>query len=253
MSFATGSFRHLPRIPTYEEAEFVFKNIKPIRGRSVEVRPLGKRWAADKFSIVHRGDKVVCTLYGHSVLTFMKDERGTLVEVDLCGYDTITTRQFIARILSLPCYSMAKKTYVDIDSNRYYLPVDYTMKIQNNKVLNPATATKRVLDRDVTAQLREKYKVEMAGAASLLLLSRNIQNTPEDTADKLTRFWTYRREFLADITSEEMTDYLYLTAFKMIGYLNWDTATVKAQDVVRRALYEIATSEGISIYKEVAQ
>ena len=242
--YFTGSFLALPRIPSFEEAQHLYKNIKPIRGRSPEVRPLGGRRAADKFSIVQRGDAYVCLLYGHPVLTYKRNEHGTVVEIDLCKHNTRTTRAFIKRITNLNCYSISRKTFLDVGNKSYYLPLDYTMLVQNGKVLNPATATKRVLNREVTAELREKYKEEMAAAAALMLLGR------PSISDLYTRFWEYKKEFVIDLTSEEMADYLCLTSWIGVSENRFDGST-KPQDLIRRSLYKIMQMEGVDIYKEL--
>jgi hypothetical protein len=140
-----SSLHKLPCITTYEEAAFQFKNIKPIRG-SENIRPLADR-RAKHYSIQKHDDDYVCTLYGHSVLTFSKGEDGsTILTVNMCRYNTQTTRGFISRIAVLPCYSFRGKTYVDIGKNSYHLPAEYPLQIKSNQCLNPVPLKKQVLD-----------------------------------------------------------------------------------------------------------
>jgi hypothetical protein len=243
MSFA--NMNHLPRIPSYQEAAFRFNNIKPIRG-SENIRPLGNR-RSKHYAIQKYDDTYVCTLYGHPVLAFSKDEDGsTIFKINLCGHNTQTTRRFIARILDTSCYSFNKNTYVDVGKNSYYLPNHYTLKIKQGKVLNPMAMTKTVLDRVVTEQLREKYKEQMEGAAVLL----SLYNPNSASSDFSLRLKSYRQEYLDDLTHEEVVDYLYCTAM-WHTHRNRITSYSTNVDRVRRALYEIAIQDNVQIYKEV--
>lgn len=242
MSFA--NLNHLPRIPSYQEAAFRFNNIKPIRGTNI--RPLGNR-RSKHYAIQKHDDNYVCMLYGHSVLTFSKDEEGsTIYKINLCGYDTQTTRRFVSRILDTGCYSYGGNTYVDVGRRSYYLPNHYTMQIKQGKVLNPMTTTKTVLDREVTEQLRQKYKEQMESAAVLL----SLYNPDSASSDFSLRLKRYSQEFLDDLSYEEVVDYLYCTAM-WHTHKNRITSYSTNVDRVRRALYEIAIQSNVQIYKEV--
>jgi hypothetical protein len=122
------------------------------------------------------------------------------------------------------------------------------MQIKHGKVLNPMTTTKTVLDREVTEQLRQKYKEQMESAAALLSLHNPDNDVPAHTF--LTRYNAYRQEFLDDLTYEEVVDYLYCTC--MYHSLANNVATYATYaDRVRRALYEMAINSDVRIYKEV--
>ena len=259
-----SSLHKLPCITTYEEAAFQFKNIKPIRG-SENIRPLADR-RAKHYSIQKHDDDYVCTLYGHSVLTFSKGEDGsTILTVDLCGYNTQTTRGFISRIAVLPCYSFRNKTYIDIGKNAYHLPVGYSLQIKSNQCLNPLPLKKKVLDREVTKELRDKYKDEMAAAESMLRLGTPRYGEEYDPRQRQSYF---QGQFMTDLTSEEMSEYLWLVAgFEYSGdriQVQKYTYNIQRQvsepvgdpsptyrSYIVNALYHIAALDYINIYKEV--
>ena len=268
MSFA--NMNHIPRIPSYQEAAFRFNNIKPIRG-SENIRPLGNR-RSKHYAIQKHDDTYVCMLYGHSVLAFSKDEDGnTIFKINLCGYDTQTTRRFISRILDTGCYSYGGNTYVDVGKFCFYLPNHHTMQIKQGKVLNPVAVTKKVLDQEITKQLREKYKESMADAEAMLSLGLarfsggvGMSDGGYDPRKKMSE---YGREFLDDLTREEMTEYLWLTAsdiglrrvqVRKITY-NINTQKHEVEDKLRpptryyivAALYHVAQWGGLDIHKEV--
>ena len=268
MSFA--NMNHLPRIPSYQEAAFRFNNIKPIRG-SENIRPLGNR-RSKHYAIQKHDDNYVCTLYGHSVLTFSKDEEGsTIYKINLCGYDTQTTRRFVSRILDTGCYSYGGNTYVDLGKRSYYLPNNYTMQIKHGKVLNPVAVTKKVIDQEITKQLRDKYKESMADAEAMFSLGLARYSGGDGMSDggydPRKKMSEYGREFLDDLTREEMTEYLWLTASD-IGLrrvqvrkitLNINTQAYEVEDKLRpatryyivAALYHVAQWGGLDIHKEV--
>jgi hypothetical protein len=262
-----SSLHKLPCITTYDEAAFRFKNITPIRGSTV--RPLADR-RAKHYAIEKRGDAYVCTLYGHPVLTFSKDEDGsTILTVDLCGYNTQTTRGFISRIAVLPCYSYRGNTYVDIGrgKNSYHLPAHYPLQFKGHQCLNPVPLKRQVLNREVTKQLRDTFKDSMADAEAMLSLGIARFSGGAGGYDPRATLSYYNKQFLADLTREEMTEYLWLTGSDIMSdkwqwqKLQYNIQTQKYEEVERPnppyrtfivgALYQVALLDAIDIYKEV--
>jgi len=239
--------RHLPRIASYDEAAFRFKNIKPIRG--TDIRPLGTR-RAKHYAIEQRGESYVCTLYGHPVIIFSKDEygRGELT-VNLCGYNTITTRAFVRWILATPCYNHDAKAYICAGRYHYYLPDNYPLQIKLGKAVNPVTATKRVLDQEVTKTLRDTYRQEMDTAEALMGLVNNENMDIYYEANK--RYSDYGRQFLDDLTREEVTDYLFCAAIYLRGSSPAGMSYLSHKDLIRNGLYTVAMRDNIEIYKTV--
>ena len=275
--------RHLPRIASYDEAAFRFKNIKPIRG--TDIRPLGTR-RAKHYAIEQLGGKhYVCSLYGRAVIIFSKDEDGKdQTTVNLCGYNTQTTRRFIRQILDTPCYQYKKNTFIDIDrrvikkSKRryvirgsYYLPADYTMQVRDGAVLNPVPITKKVIDRELTKKLREKHKESMADAEAMLDLGLahfvrgfGMSNGGYDPSQKISE---YRREFLDELTREELAEYLWIVGSLFLdgawrrNKTTWNINTQNYENIplpqpasrpfIVKALYDAAKWDYVDIYKEV--
>lgn len=256
-----SQLHELPRIPNFAEAERIYNTIKPIRGTTV--RPLGNR-RAKHYAIEKISDtKYVCTLYGHHVITYTKETvpgEGTLVGVSLCGYNTQTTRGFIGRITSLDCYSRNRITYIEVGkratedpetgkykvTGAYYLPPNYTLQIRYARVLNPVPVQKKVLDRAVTKELRNKYKGEMQTAEAMLRMGvakRSDEYNPHERAYHL------RGEFLDDLTSDEVSEYLWLLA--SIWQRVYPTPSLTHRSYILHALYKIAALDAITIYKEV--
>jgi len=270
--------RHLPVLHNFDAMERTYNSIVPIRGTNV--RPLGRRPDHKRYAIEKRSDtQYVCTLYGHPVISYTKETypgQGTLGEISLCGFDTRTTRGFISRVVGADCYSFNNKTYIEVGkrvsevdgrmrvTGAYYLPPNHVLQIRHDKVLNPVPVTKRVIDREITKELRVQYKEEMLTAESMLRLGP--AKSSEGYIPRAKESY-YRMQFMTDLTSEEMTEYLWLIAGRVYeknriqvqknrwvpgqGFKPIGEFIPTYRSYVVNALYEIAESDAVDIYKGV--
>jgi hypothetical protein len=105
--YGNSGMRDVKRIVTYEEAKLRYEQIKPIRGRAGDVRPLGNR-KNDSYRIaklinpLNDTTSYQCILYRTPVVEFKPDGD---VEINMGGWGSSATRTFIERILHLSCYS----------------------------------------------------------------------------------------------------------------------------------------------------
>jgi hypothetical protein len=105
--YGNSGMRDVKRIVTYEEAKLRYEQIKPIRGRAGDVRPLGDR-KNDSYRIAKSINPLSditsyqCILYQTPVVEFKPDGD---VEINMGGWGSSATRVFIERILHLSCYS----------------------------------------------------------------------------------------------------------------------------------------------------
>ena len=105
--YGNGSMREIKRVTTYEEAKLRYEQVKPIRGRAGDVRPLGER-KNDNFRIAKQVNPLSgitsyqCILYRTPVVEFKPDGD---VEINMGGWGSTATRTFIERLLHLSCYS----------------------------------------------------------------------------------------------------------------------------------------------------
>jgi hypothetical protein len=98
MGFTTST-KAMPRITTYDEAVATEAKIKPIRGRSVGAKPLGKR-SNDNVLIRRDGDRVVVSMYSTDILTYEKDDAGrTEITIFSGGWASQSTAKVIGHIL----------------------------------------------------------------------------------------------------------------------------------------------------------
>lgn len=105
--YGNSGMREIKRITTYEEAKLRYEQVKPIRGRAGDVRPLGDR-RNDDYRIAKRVNPLSgitsyqCILYSTPVVEFKPDGD---VEIVMGGWGSTATRTFIERVLYLSCYS----------------------------------------------------------------------------------------------------------------------------------------------------
>ena len=105
--YGNSGMKDIKRIVTYEEAKLRYEQIKPIRGRAADVRPLGVR-KNDSYRIAKRINPLSditsyqCFLYRTPVVEFKPDGD---VEINMGGWGSTGTRTFIERVLHLSCYS----------------------------------------------------------------------------------------------------------------------------------------------------
>ena len=113
-----GSIMNVPRVFTYAEAKSLFDSIKPLRGRSVEIRPLGSRRNADQYRVRMKDNDVEFILYHTPVITYKSNGDVTL-QTD--GWNTSSTHQFITHVLKINCYGSRSKSVIEVDLCRYII------------------------------------------------------------------------------------------------------------------------------------
>jgi hypothetical protein len=92
-----SNFTDLPTLRNYAQAAKWEEAVTPIRGRTPECKPLGKRKNTHA-NIRKEEDKVICKLYHTDVLTYHKDGR---IEVHMDGWASQTTMAFIESLLDV--------------------------------------------------------------------------------------------------------------------------------------------------------
>ena len=117
--YGNSGMKEIKRIQTYEEAKLRYEQIKPIRGRAGDVRPLGNR-KNDSYRIAKRINPLndttsyQCILYRTPVVEFKPDGD---VEINMGGWVSTANRTFIERILHLSCYSKNGSSVLCLGNN----------------------------------------------------------------------------------------------------------------------------------------
>jgi len=157
MGYAT--IMKVPRVHDYAQALRIHDNAKPIRGRSPEIRPLGERRNADTYWIRKNGDAVELVLYKTPVVTFMPDG---VVQIFLDSYNTVSTHQFIGRVLGIPASGVRRTTVLTVGDAKYALADTETLRLRKSEegkwfVLNATVQYGWKLNRKAVTNVRSKY------------------------------------------------------------------------------------------------
>ena len=157
MGYATVT--RVPRVTNYADALKIHDGVKPLRGRSPEIRPLGDRRDADKYHIRKNGEAIELVLFQTPVITFMPEGE---VALFVNGYNTPSTHQFIHRVLGIPASGVRGKTLLGVGDSRYILGDGETLRLRLNESggwcpLNPTTQYGWKLNRKATTNVRNIY------------------------------------------------------------------------------------------------
>ena len=156
MGYAT--VMRVPRVMTYTDALEIYNKVKPLRGRSPEVRPLGERRDVDTYQIRKNDEAIELVLYKTPVITFTPDGE---VVIFTNGYDTVSTHQFIHRVLGIGTSGLRGKTLLTINGNKLVLGNGEKLRLklegENWHPLNASTQYGWKLNRKAVANVRNIY------------------------------------------------------------------------------------------------
>jgi len=156
MGYAT--VQRVPRIHDYAQALRIHDNIKPLRGRSPEIKPLGARRDADTYHVRMNGEAVELVLYRTPVITFMPDGEVVLF---IDSYNTVATQQFISHVLGIGANGVRRTTVLTINNSKYTLANQDKLRLRRGdrgwEVLNPMQQWTWRLDRKAVSNVRAQY------------------------------------------------------------------------------------------------
>ena len=116
---------NVPRVLTYALAKNLFDSIKPIRGRSPEIRPLGNRRDADSYWVRMKGEDVEFVLYKSAVITY-KPDGGVVLTPDT--YSTVSTHQFFDRVLGVDARASRQNSVIGLLNKKGEVMNRYTVR-----------------------------------------------------------------------------------------------------------------------------
>lgn len=177
------SVKHVPQVWTYAKAKAIYEKSVPIRGRSEEFRPLGRRKDVDTYWCRMKQDgseDIQLMLYQTAVITFKKD--GDVV-VQTNGYSTQSTHEFINHVLPMvSCKGQRNTTVLEIRENKFIVPKNkaMTLRMVDNwwTVPEPIDSYEYRLDRKAAKEVRAKYKDFYTYVNSMVKIRSVIQEPP---------------------------------------------------------------------------
>lgn len=155
----------------YEYFEGKYRNTKPIRGRSADIRPIGMR-RRDWERLEMDGDVVACVLYHTQVVRYYPDGR---VGIMCSNWHTPSTAQFISEWSPFLCRKTYNRLWVYAGGLAYPVPNngEITFEVVDGRFVptNPVVMHQRVVDRDAMKQVREPYKEFLRWGETFLKMS----------------------------------------------------------------------------------
>lgn len=161
------------RIMDYIDAKELYESVKPIRGRAIDVRPIGDRRrdheTVRKLHVRHE-DKMIevyaCRLYDTDVITYYPDDK---IVLSFGGWVTKSTIDFMSLCGAYVHRRGGVAWYKD--KHGKYHPFGSMIEIKNGEVLNPKPYRRMVVDRKESAKIREAIKPFVDFGVTMLKLS----------------------------------------------------------------------------------
>lgn len=159
-----STIQNVKRCFTYADAKYLHDKTTPIRGRSPEVRPLGARRDVGTYSVRMRGENVEFVLYETPVITYLPN--GDVV-VKTEGWSSMSTHQFIGRVLGVGCYGARRSTVMEVriaegDVRKYIIPKDKGITMihagGNWRITQCNTLYEYRLNRKAANAVRKQYE-----------------------------------------------------------------------------------------------
>jgi hypothetical protein len=146
----------VPTFKDYEAAKMCWERTKPIKGRSIDLRPLAERRYADCYSIRknENNQAIECVLYKTPVVTFMPDGE---IEIRNGGDASASTHMFIGEALGTGVRANGQrgKTIVTVSGHALVLGANEVLRLrkdEHNKL------------QPLTTQTHHAYRINRKGA-----------------------------------------------------------------------------------------
>jgi len=148
----------IPVLASYEDAKEHYEEVKPLRsGAKKGLKPLGHNRRYFQCLITHDAEANAynATLYENEVVKWLPDGE---IHVCLCGYDTPSTRQVIYATTGHRLKHDRGTTYINVNGGWYgFDDGNYTMRIKDNEVINPAQQYAFKIDRSAMKTKRKEF------------------------------------------------------------------------------------------------
>lgn len=209
------------RVSSFAQAEEAYNEVKPIKGKDGDIRPLGDRRKQHYRIVKINDDAYACRLYNTDVATYYRDGK---VKIDFGGWDTPTTRGFLERVLpagwnmirhntSTHLTKMYPRTSDELASNHYYIIGNAPVYIDtnNDEVTGYQKPTKTVVNRADSKARRERYAPFLQFAKTMLEVLQFEVPKPEfgDRYKIMHEFITLPEKFTEDSYIEVLSAFVY--------------------------------------------
>lgn len=170
MGYGQISNTGITRLTTYAEALAFEQSVIPIRGRSPEVKPLGRRDRVDEFKIRAGNGRVECIYHRTAVVVFEQD--GTII-INNDGFNSQSTLAFIGRVVGIWGRIFDSKIRLTVKDKEYSMPEGGLKLDRDFNVINPMQEFVHKLSRKNLTKVRKQYAPFIKYADSTLRLLGN--------------------------------------------------------------------------------
>lgn len=199
---------------SYKFYEIKYNNTKPIRGRSVEVRPIGQRrrdWETIISKDVEGGKSYTAKLYGTDCVEYFPN--GDIV-LRAGSWATPTTAEFIHEHSPFICFKRYKKLW--IKNQDELLPINGELHLKylgEDKGWEPAEEVvikQQVVDKQLAKTAREPLMPFLKFGEAFLKMSDGwLMHETRMTAGVVVNIWGgYLHERLTTLNAEKLYDYI---------------------------------------------
>ena len=199
------------KLHAYEYYKNLYESVKPIRGREVEVKPIGQR-RRDWELITMQGDVVNCRLYNTDVVRYYPDGS---IGLQADSWFTPLTAEFMHTHSPFYCYKKYNKLWVRIQGNKedkhFPIPRDGELRLvptdestwndpnAGYKMLpsEPVLIQQKVVDRDKAKDARAKMQPFLNWAKAMIKLSDGwvLAETKLQVAEPDYQYWRVRWQY----------------------------------------------------------
>jgi len=218
MSFGANTDKVL-YLRCYTAAAKWESDVKPIRGRTPECKPLGDRKKTN-VTIRREGDDIIAKLYHTDIVRWKPD--GTII-VRQDGHESQTTRKYLNALLAPHFGSWQGATYVwrgmDDDAEKPSSAVGYLLHAHADNIfkgdpnnvsplhfVNPKPCVVHVKDRAGSKAVRERY-------AGFIRYVKNIKKLMGDTPIESKPFYITTDGMLEMAAGDNLDEHHYVMAY----------------------------------------
>ena len=234
-------------INDYATALKRWEDTKPIRGRTIDTRPLGHRRNDHYLINFYPEGAVECILYKTPVVTFY--ENGDVI-IRHDGYNSVSPCNFIGEVLGIHSSIFNYNTMIGFDGKDYIVPIE-GLTIRRNESwvyepMNPAPVVGHALDRKGTNNVRVRYHPFYSYLSSMCRLKAG-SDYPQTEMYRVfgkTEGKYPRPKMPADLSHDERNG--WEDSVKLFFKLIPDTKEETKNDSFYKAILHMAYSFGIT-------
>ena len=237
-------------LPEYEQALKRWEDTKPIRGRAVEVRPLGHRHNVDSYRIAKTEDgSVQCILYKTPVVTFRPNGE-VMIQND--SWNSVSTTYFIQEVMGIYARIFDNSLCIGMDYKgiNTRVPKEGCFLKRNNlgryEVLNEQPFYVHVINRKKANNVRANYKEFFTYMQGICKLKGN-STYPDEEYERVLGVQEAHAKWPCELNRTEYARWDD-DIVKFFGLIT-DTNAETKNDSFYNAMLQVARSFGKRMYK----